>query len=153
MNAAAKNRIVSWGAFLLLAAVLAVLAILQYRWSGEVSQAASTRMQEGLQTAMFRFREDLSREFAQVAQELNPAASEPHADARHFSERLRHWQETAAHRGLIEAVYVWEAATNTQPQFLRLNASTERFDAVSWPVEFSELHDHLQQISAGVAEL
>jgi signal transduction histidine kinase len=148
MNAAAKNRLTSWAAFALLASVLAWLAVLQYRWSREVSQAASTRMQEGLHMAMFQFRDDLSRELGHIAQEFNPSAqSEGVPDARRYSEHLRHWQETAAHRGLIERVYVFRGS---QSKLLSLDPSTERLEDVAWPPEFTRLQQQLRTITPGV---
>ena len=55
----------SWSAVVAgLAVILIVLAVLEYRWSKDVSEAASVRMHASLQSSVMAFRQDLYRELA-----------------------------------------------------------------------------------------
>ncbi len=49
-----------------LAAVLVLLAVLQYRWSLEISRAERTRIEASLNTSVNQFRQEFYRELAQV---------------------------------------------------------------------------------------
>jgi len=63
-RAEAKERIFRWIAVPALAAVLAMLAVLQYHWSLQVSTATRTQMQTALQNSLMAFRLDVARELA-----------------------------------------------------------------------------------------
>ncbi len=60
-----KERLSSLAVVIALAAVLMVLAVLQYRWSGEVSEASTLRMEAALHSSLLGWRQDLYRELAQ----------------------------------------------------------------------------------------
>ncbi len=66
MSFVSKRSLPFLGLIVGLAVILAVLAVLQYEWSGQVSEAQRERMQATLETAMNQFREDLHRELARV---------------------------------------------------------------------------------------
>src|SRR5512140_2861566 len=102
MKAFSKDRVFSWSLIVALASVLVVLGYLQYRWSGQVSEAATERMQAGLQGSLVSFRQDLTREFARLGLELQPEHGPQSLGARGFTDRLRHWQRTSPHPGLID---------------------------------------------------
>src|ERR1035441_1285213 len=50
-----------------LAAVLVLLAVLQYRWSLEISRAERTRIEASLNTSVSQFRQEFYRELTQVS--------------------------------------------------------------------------------------
>ncbi len=65
-----KERLLRWVAVPALAAVLAGLAVLQYRWSGQVSEATLAQMQSNLHISLMGFRQDFARELGSVAVEI-----------------------------------------------------------------------------------
>ena len=62
-----KHNVISIGIVLALVAILVLLAVLQYHWTGQVSQAERERMQASLATATFQFRQDFNAELQQLA--------------------------------------------------------------------------------------
>ena len=64
------NRKFSTAVVLVLAAVLIGLAVLQYRWSAEMSVANSDRMAMELEASLLRLREDLHIEVAGICLRL-----------------------------------------------------------------------------------
>src|SRR5215470_5708404 len=104
-----KERLFRWIAVPALAAVLVLLAVLQYQWSGQVSTATRAQMQSNLQTALLGFRQDIARELASACLELRSAfdASSAFTPA-DLREQFHHWQQTAAHPNLVEHIYVWQ---------------------------------------------
>lgn len=142
-----KDRIVTWGVPVLLACVLVAIALLQYRWSREVSEAASTRMQTSLQNSMMNFRLDMARELATMCLELqgeNAAA----ADARNLAERVKEWQRASVLSGLILNVYEWKPNSGEDSTLQRLSQTQPRFETVAWPANFEATHQLLLSASS-----
>src|SRR5690349_25163816 len=65
-----KDRLLRWVAVPALAAVLVGLAMLQYRWSGQVSDATRAQMLGNLRVSLTGFRQDFARELGAVAVEV-----------------------------------------------------------------------------------
>ena len=147
-----KERFLRWGAVPALAAVLAILAALQYKWSGQVSTATMTQIQSNLQTSLLGFRQDVARELTSACVEIRSALdlapdakSSDVVNSSQFKEQFSHWQQTAAHPNLVQHIYVWQDPTHQQP--LRFDPGVEQFERVDWPAEFGPLQQHLKQAS------
>ncbi len=131
-----------------LASVLVVLAVMQYRWSEQISAATKAQMQSGLQTAMLGFRQDLAREMGAVCLELRSAADESGGvRPAQISQQLQHWQQTAAHPALVEQVYLWRSAAEGDTALLRLDSAHDQLERIAWPVGFDPLRQNLKQMS------
>jgi signal transduction histidine kinase len=88
-----------------LALLLGVLAVLQYRWVGEVGRAERQRLQDGLQLSARRFDAALEREVAGVflAFRFEPGGPEAPRDAG-VLRRLAAWGTRSEHPGLVSGV-------------------------------------------------
>jgi signal transduction histidine kinase len=131
-----------------LTVVLVGLAILQYRWSVEASEAATQRMQAALHTSLSNFRLDLSRELAAIclALQFNPGDVSP--DVKGMSQGLERWRGTAAHPTLVADVYLWQALPAGKDKLLRLDLRTGELSRADWPAEYQQLHQRLQTAAA-----
>src|SRR5207244_10952520 len=65
-----RERLLRWVAVPALAAVLVGLAVLQYRWSGQVSDATRAQMLGNLHVSLMGFRQDFAHELGAVAVEV-----------------------------------------------------------------------------------
>ncbi|HXZ79735.1 MAG TPA: HAMP domain-containing sensor histidine kinase [Terriglobales bacterium] len=148
MKSSAKERLLSLAVVLGLAGVLITLGVLQYRWSREVSDATSTRMEASLQTSMMGVRQDLYRELASICLVFQSDPEAP-ADKDHkkYVQRYQEWARTAAHPDLVSNVFIWETGAGKSPRLLRLNGSEGEFEAAEWPANFQAVHDRLQATS------
>jgi signal transduction histidine kinase len=145
-----KDRLFRWAAVPVLVAVLALLAVLQYHWSGQVSAATKSQMQSNLQVSLMGFRQDFTRELGAAGVEIRSAiGASAGVDVAQVKEQFQHWQQTAAHPSLVEHIYVWQDPRQQQP--LRFDPGKDQFERVAWPGEFSNLREHLQEISAFAA--
>lgn len=144
-----KNRVMSVAVVLALTGVLVALAVLQYRWSGQVSEAASDRMKANLQASMMHFREGLARELGGItlALQFDSRSTDPVAYAR----QIEQWKQTSAYPELVANVYVWRSA-GARSQFLRLNPKTLKFERCDGPAGFDRLTQPLQEYASKVAE-
>src|SRR5580658_9467518 len=134
-----KSRVTSWGLPIALAAVLLTLAVMQYRWSAEVSNASRARMRSNLQNSLMSVRQDLTRELATMRLELENDTNTP-PEAQVLAQKLHHWQKTTPQPGLIANVYFWDGAEHEAPSLLHLLPSEGRFERSAWPAEFGNLH-------------
>lgn len=142
MKAIRKDRFLVWFAVPVLAAVLIVLAVMQYRWSAQVSAATKAQMQSSLQNSLMGLRQDFSRELGALCVEVRSAFDHDEGDkAAQIAERIAHWQQTSSHPALPAHVYLWR---NSGENLLRIDPGGGRAESVPWPEEFELMHHHLQ---------
>jgi signal transduction histidine kinase len=122
----------------LLMAVLAVLAALQYRWLGQVSLAERARMHETMTKRAELLANDIDREISRMF--LTFQLREP--DAARFeaavADRYKIWRETARHPDLISALYTVNGATAELQKF---DPSTNTLTPIEWPDHLKPIHD------------
>jgi signal transduction histidine kinase len=140
-RALTTDRVLTWAVPLMLACVLAALAVLQYRWSRQASDAATTRMQASLQNSMMNFRQDLSRELGTMCLELQGDDKSSSVRAKSLARKLERWQRTSSLSGLIANVYEWKRSGSENLFLLRLLPSDSRFGRIRWPSRFHKLRE------------
>jgi signal transduction histidine kinase len=133
-----------------MAVLLPLLAALQYYWLGQVSEAATERLQTSLRASANRFRQDFNREFirAYLNFQMDSLPTAPEI-VRYHCERFEHWNQTAPYRGLISEVMVVNYDEQGRPQLSRLNTEAKRFELIEWPGELMNLRDWLGQKDEG----
>jgi signal transduction histidine kinase len=142
-----KDRLLLWLAVPALAAVLAGLAAVQYRWSAQVSEAAGAQMQSNLHISLMGFRQDFARELGSAAMEIRSVVNGSSAiKPAELREQFHHWQQTTAHPNLVSYIYLWQDPLHEQP--LRFDPARDQFEKVEWPVEFDQMKARLLEISA-----
>ncbi len=136
-----------WIVVPVLAAVLIGLAVLQYQWSGQLSEAARTQMQSNLQRSLTGFRQDFAKELGAVAVEIRSVVDGSSAiQPAELKEQFHHWQQTSAHPNLVSHIYLWQNPGSQQP--LRFDPSSDQFERVAWPPEFDQMQKRLLEITA-----
>jgi signal transduction histidine kinase/type II secretory pathway pseudopilin PulG len=130
-----NRTLVSIGIVVALGVILATLAVLQYQWSGEVSQAERERMQASLRTATAQFRQEFGRDLQQLGQSFQPDAEIlANSDWQRFARSLTDSLATAD-RPLASTIYLWVADGETGPQLLKLEPEIRSFQPASWPAD------------------
>jgi two-component system sensor histidine kinase SenX3 len=143
----AKERLLRWVAVPALAAVLVGLAVLQYRWSGQVSDATRAQMLSSLRGSLMGFRGDFARELGAVAIEIRAVAdSQSATKPAELKEQFHHLQQTTAHPNLVSHIYLWQDPAHEKP--LRFDPASDQFERVSWPAEFDPMQQRLLEITA-----
>ena len=143
----AKERLLRWVAVPALAAVLVGLAVLQYQWSRQVSDATRAQMLSSLRGSLMGFRGDFSRELGAVAVEIRAVADSPAATKpAELKEQFHHLQQTTAHPNLVSHIYLWQDPTHEKP--LRFDPASDQFERVAWPAEFGPMQQRLLEITA-----
>ncbi len=125
-------------------AVLVTLGILQYRWSGAVSEAASVRMQASLQSSVWGFRQELHRDIAALCPPMRGPSS-----AGDFAAQLSDWGEAnAEHADLVAELYWWQGVGGPHPKLQRFDPTTHQFSAAEWPANLGPLSQWMESASA-----
>ena len=116
------------------AVILCVLAVLQYRWIGEVAEADRERNQAGLQTAVGQFLQDFNTELLHVCLAFRPDPAMTAAkDWGQFAERYDVWTRTARRPQLVDDLFIWEANYRGEPRLLRLDRTKMRLTTAAPP--------------------
>jgi two-component system sensor histidine kinase SenX3 len=140
-----RERLLRWVAVPALAAVLVGLAVLQYRWSGQVSDATRAQMLGNLHVSLMGFRQDFARELGAVAVEVRSvverSASMKPAE---LNEQFHNLEQRTAHPNLVSHIYLWQDPAHQQP--VRFDAAANQFERVAWPAEFDQMQQRLLEI-------
>ena len=87
--------------------LLPALAVLQYRWVGQVSTAERERMQRNLRTAAGQFRENFDGEIrAVLSLQVGPATALEGASER-YTDRYETWLNTSATPRSLQRCCSW----------------------------------------------
>ena len=115
-----SNRIVLPVVVVAMAAVLIVVAILQYRWTTQLSDADEAQSQAQIQSLMMNWHLDFYREFSGAASSLQPGQNYQSQDYRLAHLRRYHeWARSARYPMLISDVLVLQSGSTLSRLNLR----------------------------------
>jgi signal transduction histidine kinase/type II secretory pathway pseudopilin PulG len=145
-----KEREFSAVIIVLAVIVVIVLGVLQYRWSGQVSEATSIRLADSLQMSMINWHLDFFRDFSEVcvALRVDPDSS-TQEDWDQYARRFADWKKSTANPSLVAGLYILRFDDATGTRALGLAPSGQRFLPSDWPANFVELREELQQAASG----
>lgn len=120
-----------------LLALLALLATLQYRWLGQISEGERVRLQNRLQTDTQRFAEDFNREMQSAYLNLQiPVEDWREKNWNEFNQRYDFWRNRATYPDLIRDFYFIELESEKVWHFNRENKS---FAPAEWTENLNRL--------------
>jgi len=142
-----RERLLRWVAVPALAAVLVGLAVLQYRWSGQVSAATRAQMLGNLHVSLMGFRQDFAMELGAIAVEVRSVVERSGSmKPAELNEQFHNLQQRTAHPNLVSHIYLWQDPAHQQP--LRFDPAANRFEQAAWPAEFDKMQQRLQEIGS-----
>lgn len=144
---------VSVAGLIMLPLIVVVLAVLQYRWIGQASEADRERMQIGLNTSVSQFLEDYRNELYGVCAAFRP---EPgivaSRDWGQYVKRYDEWRRTASFPDLAEDVFVWELEQNGGSRLVRIAMQSREVRTVVWTPELEVLRSTLDEQRRGLGD-
>jgi signal transduction histidine kinase len=125
--------------------LLPALAVVQYRWVGQVSTAERERMQRNLRTAAGQFRENFDGEIlrALLSLQVGPATALEGASDR-YTDRYETWLNTSAHPQVVAAVLLVDVDAG-HLRLRRWNPESHAFETAEWPATMSEWRSRFEQ--------
>jgi len=139
-----RRALLSWLFVGMLLALCAVLALLQYRWIGEVSVAARERLHGSLQATLFRLSQGLNTELSNAFSGLVPpnALSDPQAAQRDLLSRFEQWK--AAHNGQLLRRVALAIPRKPSVRLFELDLERGSMTESAWPPEWSGLKTRME---------
>jgi signal transduction histidine kinase len=124
--------------------LLPALAVLQYRWVGQVSTAERERMQRNLRNAAAQFREAFDGEIvrAVISLQVGPQTAQEGASER-YTDRYDTWLNTAAHPQVVAAIFLLDDDRGLRLR--RWDADTHTFDTTEWPAVLARWRPQFEQ--------
>lgn len=140
---------IEWGFVVFLLALCALLTMLQYRWTGEVSRAEAARLRSGLAEQAKSLANAFDTELAQSCAALIPSRTELRetncADA--FAMRYREWR-AANPRPIFRRVAV-AVPTRNAVQLFASDEKTGKATVIEWPMEWAPLREFVTRMVNG----
>lgn len=111
--------------------LLVLLASLQYKWLGQISDAERVRLNERLQDDTKRFAEDFNREIQSVYYGFQIEAEDfRNTDWNTFNERLNYWKNQTGFPELIKEFYFIKKGD--EQTLLKFNPQAGAFEKADW---------------------
>lgn len=136
-----------------LAAILMLLAVLQYQSSKQVSRATADQMLTNLEASVANMRRGIESELAPLCRELQQSELQRYDAVSHenylpgYARGFERWKRTAAHPALVSAVYIWQSDGVGSTQFFQLDSRAGDFKPTEWPADFVQIRQKLQSMT------
>jgi signal transduction histidine kinase len=127
---------------LALLGLIGLLATLQYRWLGRISEAERDRMRATLESGASAFAKDFDAELtrAYLLFQTDPIGETEDRSAS-FVSRFERWHATSKFPRLIRNAYAFTPGDN--PRLERFDPATGTFTAIEWPESMRDWRVHL----------
>src|SRR5262245_33418794 len=132
--------------------LMAVLAWLQYRWLGQISEAERDRLRAGRTTGASEFATDFDREITRAFLLFQPdgpealSLTEVTQTADRFAARYDRWQASARYPRLIKDFYLValdSSAPNATMGLRHFDASGRALNPAEWPASMADWKEQL----------
>jgi hypothetical protein len=126
--------------------LLVLLAVLQYRWLGQISDADRAQRRARLEQDASAFAQDFDRELARAFLLFQ---SEPIGDpvppdlATRFAQRYDHWQASSSFPRLLKDVYSVSLSEDGGADLRRYNPASRQLEPAAWPDSLRDWRQHL----------
>ena len=157
-----RSRLPLFATAAALLGLIALLATLQYRWLGRISDAERERMTSTLASRAAAFAEDFDRELTHAymlfqMEPLPPVFSRMDAPSvqqsttgslpANIAARLDRWQTTARYPRMIKECYVAARGSAGVPTLQRFDPAARLLHTVEWPSSLLPLRGKLDDLS------
>jgi signal transduction histidine kinase len=127
--------------------LLPLLAVLQYRWIGEVSAAERDRLESSLRLASDHFASDFDSELARLGSNFQfrdgfPESGEP------VVERYQNWSETSGYPRLIRNIYLLKTSPDSELEFNKVDLQSGELEPTPLPTELQNIRGRFRQGNA-----
>ncbi len=143
-------------------ALLATVAVLQYRWTGEASSAEEIRIGAELESLMMEWNSDLYGELSAICIAMQVGPDSGARDTwNDYLERYVEWNYAAPQEALpnvyrnpdlVQDIYIWETSQSTEPRLFLLNIDTKKIEPSPIPDDIVALLERLRANSSSLSQ-
>jgi signal transduction histidine kinase len=140
-----KRSAIELTAILGMVVVVSTLAVLQYRWTGEISRSEQQRLKANLTTSVRGFEQEFSYDFERLCEafEIGPEVSLEGMESQ-MLRRQSDWQRMASRPALLAGVNIWKLEEG-HASFESFVPGGRNFVAASLPERLNSLHQYLER--------
>jgi signal transduction histidine kinase len=133
------------GAILGMVAVVCTLAVLQYRWTGEISRSEQQRLKGNLTTSVRGFEQEFSYDIERLCEafEIDPEVA-PASLGNLVVRQQSAWERVASRPALLARVDIWKLEEG-HASFESFEASGRHLAEASLPARLDSLHQYLER--------
>lgn len=129
---------------LVVTALMALLATLQYRWLGQISEAEQERMRATLGTGASELAQDLDRELTRAYLLFQVEPGPDQEISTRLSERYERWQATSGFPRLVKNIYVLSGEEPNRG-LRQLDLEQRRLVPSDWPPSMADWEKHFAE--------
>jgi hypothetical protein len=126
--------------------LIALLATLQYRWLGRISDAERDRLRATLNTGALEFAQDFDRELARAFILFQPDTVnwlEQAPAAERFAMRYDQWHGSARFPRLLKDFYLFVEDERGVSELRQFNPRNRQFERADWPPSMADWRERL----------
>ncbi len=128
--------------------LLPLLAVLQYRWLGELSASKSEQMKTHMQATATRFAQDFDQEITRTYVAFLPVQEMKNEDKLNaYVSSYDRWSKSASYPGLVKSVFLALTDDRRQLHLHELNREARKFEIHDWPQRMVTLHHKLAELT------
>ncbi|HEV7966089.1 MAG TPA: HAMP domain-containing sensor histidine kinase [Candidatus Acidoferrales bacterium] len=133
-------------AVIVMIAVVSILSVYQYRWTGEISRTEQARLKSSLATSVRNFDQEFSYDFQQLCEtfELDPEAKASAIES-HVARQQESWTRRSSHAEIVGGLYIWKPGSSSEADLESLSPRDDRFQDENWPSDLDSLHRFLME--------
>ena len=137
-----RSRIPLFVVSLALLGLIGLLATLQYRWLGRISEAERDRMRATLETSASALAQDFDAELtrAYLLFQSDPLADTTDMPTR-FASRHDRWQATSKFPRVLKSIYAFTPGAT--PRLEHFDPATRSFTPAEWPASMHDWRAHV----------
>lgn len=153
MSPATNRNRTEWLFVVTMVGVCGTLAVLQYRWTGNVARAEMTLMRESLSRQAEQLCKAFDAELVESRAALVPTANELDNSTREkvHGERLRNWKNSKQPPIFKRMAVI--VKSEDVPELLEMDVKSESLVPMEWPAEWSELREFFTEKQFGRTSL
>jgi signal transduction histidine kinase len=140
----------SWASVSLLVLLCGVVAVLQYRWIGEISGAERQRLREQLQTRLAAVRRDFSNDISEDCAAMVPDATLVERSGRDAAYAMQYAKWKQAHAAMFRRIAL-AVPQGGALAFYDLDLRSGRLSHADWPAEWNSIREGLAARLTGAA--
>ncbi|MGL5016505.1 MAG: sensor histidine kinase [Luteolibacter sp.] len=151
MRLAPNRNLAEWLFVGTMVGVCGILALLQYRWTGDVARAEITLMRDNLSRQSLdlckEFDAEISKSRALLVPTLNELEKSPREKV--YAERMRRWKSQKRPPVFKRMAVVVQSGERLE--LLEMHLESETLVSIDWPIEWEEIHaNHAAGDEAGL---
>jgi len=128
-----------------IAGAVCVLAVIQYRWTSEISRAEQERLKSVLEASVKSFNQEFAYDFERLNEsfEIDPEAPALTINARVLGQ-YANWVRTTSRPDLLAGLHIWMAGDRGVSHLESLDRRNEQFQNSLWPEQIRSLRPLLE---------